>query len=98
MRLHLLLLVLACVVLAAPSASAMVLITRIEFDAGDGDLKLSCVVNPSDLTSPPCIICVGPGETQNFPVESQGSGTAIGVPGQPGVYEEHDLITWRAEC
>jgi len=62
-----------------------------------GHVEITCVYQSDNPTSAQCYVCFGPGKTQTWPVEPQGAGFAIGVPGQSGTYTEWDRYG-RASC
>jgi hypothetical protein len=79
-----------------PAAEAMATLSYIEV-SGLGT-SASCVVMPGGSKQVSCRACVGPGETEEFPVESQGGGVAVGVPREPGTYAEQDVVGGKAGC
>lgn len=61
-------------------------------------VEITCILKLDDPEPVSCRACMGPGETETLPVEPQGSGVAVGVPGEPGKYAEQDALEGRASC
>lgn len=61
-------------------------------------LWIKCMFNANDPNRSPCVFCIAPGRTHELPVEVQGSGYAVGVPGMPGYYFEIDVVEQVASC